>query len=111
MQPLRRIAIFFTEHDIELQAHWIFIKQNLFFDILSRGQYIKIDDRYLFLQIAKTKFGTPLKTDIKKYFLNKCQLNCSGISWLQVHQKYLEMQPIAIPNTALFFVKKSFLLK
>ncbi len=64
MQPLRRIAMLCAEYDIEVQAHWISTKQNSLADMLSRGQYTKIADRYPFIQIAKSKFGTSLKVGI-----------------------------------------------
>ena len=64
MQPLRKITILYTEHDIKVQAHWISTKQNPLVDMLSRGQYTKIADKYPSLQIAQSTFGTPLKAGI-----------------------------------------------
>ena len=64
MQPLRRIAMLCAEHDIEVQAHWIYTKQNSLADMLSRGQYTKIANKYPSLQIAQTTFGIPLKAGI-----------------------------------------------
>ena len=64
MQPLRRIAILCAEYDIEVQAHWISTKQNSLADMLSRGQYIKIANRYPSLQIALNTSGIPLKAGI-----------------------------------------------
>ena len=46
MQPLRRIAMLCAEYDIKVQAHWISTKQNSLADLLSRGQYTKIANRY-----------------------------------------------------------------
>ena len=64
MQPLRRIAMLCTEHNIEMQAHWISTKQNSLADILSCGQYTKIANKYPSLQIALSTFGIPLKAGI-----------------------------------------------
>ena len=64
MQPLRRMAMLCAEHDIEVQAHWISTKQNSLADMLSRGQFTKIADKYPSLQIAQSTFGTPLKAGI-----------------------------------------------
>ena len=59
MESLRRIAMLCAEYDIEVQAHWISTKQNSLADVLSRGQYTKIANKYPSLQIATTTFGTP----------------------------------------------------
>ena len=64
MQPLRRIAMFCAEYDIEVQAHWISTKQNSLADMLSRGQYTKIANKYPSLQIAQSTFGILLKAGI-----------------------------------------------
>lgn len=64
MQPLRRIAMLCTKHDIEVQAYWIFTKQNSLADMLSSGQYAKIANKYPSLQIAQSTFGTPLTAGI-----------------------------------------------
>ena len=64
MEPLQKIAILCAEYDIEVQAHWISTKQNSLADMLSRGQYTKIANKYLFLQIATTISGIPLKAGI-----------------------------------------------
>ena len=64
IEPLKRIAILSTKHDIEVQVHWISTKQNSLANMLSRGQYTKIVNKYLFLQIAIIIFGIPLKADI-----------------------------------------------
>lgn len=49
IQLLRKIAMLYAEHDIKMQAYWIFIKQNSLTDMLSRGQYIKNANKYLSL--------------------------------------------------------------
>lgn len=54
----------FAKHDIEVQAHRIFTKQNSLTDILSLDQYTKIADRYPSIQIAKSIFETPMKAGI-----------------------------------------------
>lgn len=64
MQRLRKIAVPCVVHDIEVQAHWIFTKQNFLADILSRDQYNKIADKYPSIYIAKSIFGTSLKASI-----------------------------------------------
>lgn len=64
MQRLRIIAVLCVVHDIEMQAHWIFIKQNFLAHMLSRGQYIKIAHRYPYIHIAKSIFETSLKAGI-----------------------------------------------
>lgn len=64
MQPLRKIAIHFAEHDIELQAHWISTKQNSLANMLSHGQYTKIANKYPFLQIVQSTFRIFLKAGI-----------------------------------------------
>ena len=64
IQPSRRIAMLYAEPDIEVQAHWISTKQNSLADMLSRGQYTKIANKYPSLQIAQTTFGIPLKAGI-----------------------------------------------
>ena len=61
MEPLQRIAMLCREYNIELQAHWISTKQNSLADMLSRGQYTKIANKYSSLQIVTTTFGIPLK--------------------------------------------------
>lgn len=64
IQPLCRIAMLYTKHDIEIQAHQISIKQNSLADILSHGQYTKIANKYPSLQITQSIFGTFLKAGI-----------------------------------------------
>ena len=53
-----------AEHDIEVQEYWISTKQNFLADILSRGQYTKIANKYPSLQIVLSTFGIPLKAGI-----------------------------------------------
>lgn len=74
IQSVCKMAMFCAKHDIEIQAHWILIKQNSFADRLSHGQYTIIANKYLSLQIAQSSFGICLKADIKKSLLNKYQL-------------------------------------
>ena len=81
MQPLRRIAMLCAEQDIEVQAHWISTKQNSLADMLLRGQYTKIANKYSSLQIALSTSGIHLKAGIQKYPLDKCQLDCSEASY------------------------------
>ena len=64
MQPLRKIAMLRAEHDIEVQMHWISTKPNFLADMLSRGQYNKIANKYLSLQITQSTFRIPLKAGI-----------------------------------------------
>ena len=64
MQPLRRIAMLCAEQDIEVQAHWISTKQNSLADMLLRGQYTKIANKYSSLQIALSTSGIQLKAGI-----------------------------------------------
>lgn len=64
MQPLRKIAMLYAEYDIEVQAHWISIKQNSLADMLFCGQYTKIASKYPSLQIAQSTFGILLKAGI-----------------------------------------------
>ena len=64
MQPLRKIVILYAEHDIEVQARWISIKQNSLADMLSREQYAKTASKYSFLQIALSTSEIPLKAGI-----------------------------------------------
>ena len=63
-----------------MQVHRIPIKQQSLADMLLRGQFTKIADKYPFLQIAQSIFGTLLKAGIYKYLLNECQLDCSDIA-------------------------------
>ncbi len=49
IQLFRKIGIHCAKHNIEMQAHWILTKPNSLADILLRGQYTKIADRYLFI--------------------------------------------------------------
>ncbi len=64
MQSLRKVAMLCAEHDIEVQVHWISTKQNSLADMLSRGQYAKIANKYPFLQIAQSTSEIPLKAGI-----------------------------------------------
>ena len=64
MQPLRKVAMLCAENDMEVQAHWISTKQNFLADMLSRGQYAKIANKYPSLQIAQSTSGIPLKAGI-----------------------------------------------
>lgn len=58
MQSLCKIAMLCAEHNIK---HWISIKQNFLANMLSRSQYGKIANKYLFLQIVQNVFGIPPK--------------------------------------------------
>lgn len=60
IQILCRMRVFYAEKNIEVQAHRILIKQNSLADTLSHGHYIKIADRCLFIQVAKSTFETSL---------------------------------------------------
>lgn len=64
MQSQCKIAMLCAKHDIEVQAHRIFTKQNSLVDILSRSEYIKIANKYPSLQIAQSTFGIALKAGI-----------------------------------------------
>ena len=64
IQPLHRIAMLYAEHDIEVQTHLISTKHNFLADMLSYGQYTKIANKYLSLQIALSTFEISLKTNI-----------------------------------------------
>ena len=111
MQPLCRIAILYEVHNIEVQAHQISTKQNSLAEVLSCGQYTKIANKYLFLQIALSIFGILLKAIIQKYLLNECKLNYSGMDLYLVHKKYIQKEETAIQNTAHYLEREYFLHK
>ena len=59
MQSLQKIAMFYAQYNIKMQAYQISTKQNLLADMLSRGLYTKIGNKYPFLQIAQSKSEIP----------------------------------------------------
>lgn len=89
LQSLCKIVMLYVEHDIKVQTYWISIKQNSLPNMFFHGQYTKIANNYLFLQIVQNIFEILLKTDIQKSLLSKPLPNSSSMVWLLPLGKYI----------------------